>query len=66
MIYSNAKKGKRITRAKIKRFNVMIEPDLLERLDRFCTDNGYKRNQLMDAMLAEFLERWGEPDTKPH
>mgnify|MGYP000349598423 CR=1 FL=1 len=64
MTYSNAKKGKRITREKIKRFNVMVDPTLLDELDQFCLDNNYKRNQLMDVMLTEFLDKWGTPDTK--
>lgn len=42
----------------------MVDPNLLEQLDQFCTDNNYKRNHLMDVMLTEFLDKWGTPDTK--
>ena len=42
----------------------MVEPTLLEQLDKFCLDNNYKRNHLIDVMLSEFLDKWGTPDTK--
>lgn len=58
MKYDKAVKGKRVSRS-VARFNVMVDPGLLDRLDSFCKENGYKRNQLVDCMLEEFLEKWG-------
>lgn len=56
--YPNAKKGKYAKRV-VSRFNVSIPAEIIAELDEFCLLNGYKKNQIVDYMLAEFIEKWG-------
>lgn len=61
MKYPNAKKGSYVKR-EVSRFNVSISPEIITELDAFCLLNGYKKNQIVDYMLAEFIEKWGVKD----
>lgn len=38
------------------RVNITLDDKLLERLDKFASDNGYKRSTLVGVCIREFLD----------
>ena len=38
-----------------------MEKTIYDRLEEFCEKNDYKRNELIECILEEFLNKYGTP-----
>ena len=58
-MYESAKKDVKSKWKEKKVDWVKMDEELYERFKKFCIDNGYVRDRLMNIILDEFLEKYG-------
>jgi len=58
-MFERAKKGYKPPKPESQRIHFSLTLDLLQSLETFCEKNDYKRNELIECILEEFLNKYG-------
>lgn len=58
-MFERAKKDYKAS--KKQRIHFSLPEDVLQEFEQYCEDNGYKRNELIECILEEFLQKYGIP-----
>jgi len=60
-MFDRAKRGYKPPKPQKSRINFFMEKTIYDRLEEFCEKNDYKRNELIECILEEFLNKYGTP-----
>lgn len=58
-MFERAKIGYKPPKPKKTRVSFFIPDDLLVKFEKYCEDNHYKRNELVECILEEFIMKYG-------
>ena len=58
-MFDRAKRGYKPPKPQKSRINFFMEKTIYDRLEEFCETNQYKRNELIECILEEFLNKYG-------
>ena len=58
-MFDRAKRGYKPPKPKKKRINFFMNAMVYDQLELYCENNEYKRNELIECILEEFLNKWG-------
>ncbi len=61
-MFERAKKGYKPPKPVKQRINIYLPPELVEGFTDWCNANGYKRNELIECILEDYLQRYGKKD----
>ena len=59
-MFDRAKRGYKPPKPQKSRINFFMEKTIYDRLEEFCEKNDYKRNELIECILEEFLNKYGK------
>lgn len=59
-MFERAKKDYKPPKPKKQRIHFSMPTDLLQAFETFCEKNDYKRNELIECILEEFLNKHGK------
>ena len=60
-MFERAKKGYKVPKPKKQRIHFSLPEEVLREFEQYCEDNSYKRNELIECILEDFLKRYGTP-----
>jgi hypothetical protein len=63
-MFERAKKGFKPPKPKKQRINFFMNKEVYDQFELYCDANQYKRNELIECILEEFLNKYGKTDKK--
>jgi metal-responsive CopG/Arc/MetJ family transcriptional regulator len=58
-MFERAKKGYKPPKPQRQRIHFSLTTELLQAFETYCEKNDYKRNELIECILEEFLNKYG-------
>ena len=59
-MFERAKKDFKPPKPKKQRIHFSLSSELLQAFELYCDKNGYKRNELIECILEDFLNKYGK------
>jgi metal-responsive CopG/Arc/MetJ family transcriptional regulator len=59
-MFERAKRGYKPPKPQKSRINFFMDKTIYDQLEAFCEKNDYKRNELIECILEEFLNKYGK------